>query len=191
MQLPFRKLLPAALAVGLAAVPVGLAAAASGPPASGVVSPTLRTPLAGDATAAEAMRDHTRDRLVREHARLARKYADLTGRRHAGLRTIQSTQHMTRGRLIAKNRELRAEVRELDIPIPPSLKQVAECESHGNPRAVGGGGSFRGAFQFMESTWHAVGGEGDPADAPLEEQYRRAAILMARSGSSPWPVCGG
>jgi hypothetical protein len=68
--------------------------------------------------------------------------------------------------------------------------QIAQCESHGDPRAIGGGGTFRGALQFMQSTWESVGGKGDPAAAPMREQLRRGAILMARSGASPWPVCG-
>jgi hypothetical protein len=74
---------------------------------------------------------------------------------------------------------------------PPVLRRIAECESHGNPRSVGGGGTYRGAYQFSEQTWRAVGGRGDPAAAPMAEQTRRAARLLARSGPSQWPVCGG
>jgi transglycosylase-like protein len=73
--------------------------------------------------------------------------------------------------------------------IPPILKRIAECESHGNPRSIGGGGQFRGLLQFTEETWHSVGGKGDPVDASAEEQYRRGAILLARSGPAQWPVC--
>jgi Transglycosylase-like domain len=72
----------------------------------------------------------------------------------------------------------------------PTLRQIAECESHGDPRAIGGGGQYRGAFQLTRSIWASVGGRGDPARAPLSEQYRRAAILLERSGPSQWPVCG-
>ena len=36
----------------------------------------------------------------------------------------------------------------------------------------------------------SVGGSGDPAAAPEPEQDRRAAVLLARSGRSQWPVCG-
>jgi hypothetical protein len=39
-------------------------------------------------------------------------------------------------------------------------------------------------------TWQANGGTGDPAAAPEAEQDRVAAALYARSGPSPWPVCG-
>ena len=70
------------------------------------------------------------------------------------------------------------------------LQSIAACESGGNPSAVGGGGAFRGKYQFDYGTWASVGGSGDPAAAPEAEQDKRAAMLYARSGSTPWPVCG-
>jgi Transglycosylase-like domain len=70
------------------------------------------------------------------------------------------------------------------------LDRIAECESHGNPRSIGGGGLYRGKYQFHRSTWASVGGVGDPARASELEQDRRAAMLLKRSGSSPWPNCG-
>ena len=73
---------------------------------------------------------------------------------------------------------------------PAILHRIARCESGGNPRAIGGGGLYRGAFQFSRSTWNGVGGRGDPIDAPLIEQYRRADMLLKRSGPGQWPVCG-
>jgi hypothetical protein len=92
---------------------------------------------------------------------------------------------------------VRADVRDLrrtggapDVAIPAAPDAIAACESGGNPRAVGGGGAFRGKYQFDYGTWAAVGGSGDPAAAPEAEQDRRAAMLYARAGSSPWPVCG-
>src|SRR5262245_2739893 len=39
------------------------------------------------------------------------------------------------------------------VSIPPQLQQIAQCESHGDPRAVGGGGTYRGKYQFDMSTW--------------------------------------
>jgi hypothetical protein len=74
--------------------------------------------------------------------------------------------------------------------VPPALARIAECESHRNPRSIGGGGMYRGAYQFSESTWASVGGKGDPVDASMQEQTRRAAMLYERSGPSQWPVCG-
>ena len=72
----------------------------------------------------------------------------------------------------------------------PALQAIANCESGGDPSAVGGGGAFRGKYQFDRQTWASVGGSGDPAAAPEAEQDRRAAMLYARAGSAPWPVCG-
>ncbi len=70
------------------------------------------------------------------------------------------------------------------------LEAIAECESHGDPRAIGGGGLYRGKYQFHRGTWASVGGVGDPARASELEQDRRAAMLIKRSGSNPWPICG-
>jgi len=72
----------------------------------------------------------------------------------------------------------------------PQLQAIAACESGGNPRAIGGGGAYRGKYQFDYGTWASVGGTGDPAAAPEAEQDRRAQMLLDRSGTSPWPVCG-
>jgi Transglycosylase-like domain len=76
------------------------------------------------------------------------------------------------------------------VAVPPAVQAIAICESSGNPRAVGGGGQFRGKYQFTYATWAAVGGKGDPAEAPEAEQDRRAVMLYARSGPGQWPACG-
>lgn len=70
------------------------------------------------------------------------------------------------------------------------LRSIAWCESRNNPRAIGGGGSFRGMYQFTVRTWYVVGGRGDPAAAPRYEQTWRAWLLLKRHGSGHWPVCG-
>ena len=67
---------------------------------------------------------------------------------------------------------------------------LANCESSGNPQAYNPAGPFYGLYQFMESTWHAVGGVGLPTDASSSEQTYRAQILYNRSGAGQWPVCG-
>jgi hypothetical protein len=67
---------------------------------------------------------------------------------------------------------------------------LARCESGGNPRAVSGGGTYRGLYQFDFGTWRSVGGSGDPAAASPAEQTARAYALYQRSGRGPWPVCG-
>jgi hypothetical protein len=70
-----------------------------------------------------------------------------------------------------------------------TLASIARCESGGNPRAVGGGGRYRGKYQFSRETWAALGGTGDPAAASEAEQDQRAAQLLRESGTAPWPNC--
>ena len=66
---------------------------------------------------------------------------------------------------------------------------LAECESNGNPRAVGGGGRYFGAFQFSLATWHSLGFAGSPLDAGYALQRLAAQRLQARSGWDQWPRC--
>ena len=73
--------------------------------------------------------------------------------------------------------------------LPRILRLIAECESGSNPRAVSPGGQYRGKYQFSVNTWQNLGGEGDPADAPEDEQDRIALKLYRRAGTAPWPNC--
>ena len=66
---------------------------------------------------------------------------------------------------------------------------LARCESGGNPRAVGGGGRYFGAFQFSLGSWHSLGYGGNPVDYPYETQLEAAQRLQARSGWGQWPHC--
>ncbi len=67
---------------------------------------------------------------------------------------------------------------------------LAQCESGGNPQAYNPAGPFYGLYQFLESTWQAVGGAGLASQASPSEQTYRAQILYRRSGAGQWPVCG-
>jgi hypothetical protein len=179
--------LPAvALAAG-APLNLGTARAADGPDLAAVIAADRATTVV---VARLAHRDAVSDvlRLSRHRAKLAGAPAPVSRRRLA----VWSTP-----RLRAHQRRLRASVSELrrtggapDVAIPAALHAIAQCESGGNPAAVDSSGTYRGLFQFDSGTWASVGGSGDPAAAPAEEQYRRAAMLYARSGASPWPVCG-
>jgi peptidoglycan hydrolase-like protein with peptidoglycan-binding domain len=75
------------------------------------------------------------------------------------------------------------------VRVPAILRQIAECESGGNPRAVSPGGQYRGKYQFSRETWRNLGGTGDPADAPEWLQDRLALKLYRLSGTAPWPSC--
>jgi resuscitation-promoting factor RpfB len=70
--------------------------------------------------------------------------------------------------------------------------RTSDCESGGNPRAIGGGGLYRGAFQFMRSTWKAS--PKSPGGDPIVYAYRTQAVvavaLKNRDGAGHWPVCG-
>jgi Transglycosylase-like domain/Putative peptidoglycan binding domain len=76
-----------------------------------------------------------------------------------------------------------------EVRLPRILRQIAECESGGNPRAVSPGGTYRGKYQFSRETWENMGGEGDPADASEAEQDRIALKLYRKHGTAPWPNC--
>ncbi len=71
-------------------------------------------------------------------------------------------------------------------------RATSECESGGNPRAIGGGGRYRGAFQFMRQTWRAA--PKSPGGDPIRYNWRTQAVvalaLKRKEGSRPWPVCG-
>ena len=114
----------------------------------------------------------------------------------AGKDDIADASDALRKRIEAE-RERRKEAAKPDYGTPESvgvdqstLDSIAACESGGDPTAVDPSGTYRGKYQFDLQTWASVGGSGDPAAAPEAEQDYRAALLMSRSGSSPWPVCG-
>jgi hypothetical protein len=73
--------------------------------------------------------------------------------------------------------------------LPAVLRRIAKCESGGNPRAIGGGGRYRGKYQFSMATWRSYGGKGDPIDASERTQDRIALRLYRDRGTSPWPNC--
>ena len=66
------------------------------------------------------------------------------------------------------------------------------CESRNRYSIESSNGLFYGAYQFEPRTWRTVGGTGNPAHAPPEEQDARARLLYARRGDQPWPrdYCG-
>jgi hypothetical protein len=77
------------------------------------------------------------------------------------------------------------------------LKDLRMCESGDDYSAIGGGGRYRGAYQFTRSTWNGVARRWypwlerqDPAEADTWWQDAMARALWAERGSSPWPTCG-
>jgi hypothetical protein len=152
-----------------------------------------RSPLAPRSPIAGALARHKAEHDV---LRLARRKARLEHRR-VSRGYPRRVRAWSPAHLRAERRALRHDVRTLRrtgsapaVAIPAALHSIAACESGGDPRAVGGGGAFRGKYQFDYATWARVGGSGDPAAAPEVEQDRRAALLYARAGAAPWPVRG-
>ncbi len=146
-----------------------------------------------------------------EHRRLAKRFLKLKkrlnrlvgerdGRRARKVRAPVQLRWSNRA-LVRANRKLGKRIRHvradlhdkhagLSSGVRATLQRIAACESGGNPRAIGGGGAYRGKYQFSYGTWASVGGNGDPARASEAEQDRRAAMLLTRSGAGHWPVCG-
>jgi len=192
----------AAAALALAPAAAGAAPEADDPPSPARAA--LRAPVAGHLTVASQMRAARRaeqqQRLARVARRLERRIARERDERpdpprlpvpagEAGW-VRGETPAALRDRVARLRRELRAAARYERVAIPPQLEAIAACESGGDPTAIGGGGLYRGKYQFDLSTWASVGGTGDPAAAPEAEQDMRAAMLYARAGATPWPVCG-
>jgi soluble lytic murein transglycosylase-like protein len=71
-------------------------------------------------------------------------------------------------------------------------KKTSKCESGGNPKAIGGGGRYRGAFQFMKQTWRNA--PKSPGGDPIKYAYTTQAVVAVytkhRDGAGQWPVCG-
>ena len=86
-------------------------------------------------------------------------------------------------------RRARTPVARVTLDADP-WEYLRQCESGGNYQSVSADGSYRGAYQFSQSTWEGVGGVGDPAAASPAEQDARAYMLYQRSGGAPWPYCG-
>jgi hypothetical protein len=109
---------------------------------------------------------------------------------------FQRLVHAAAARIRAEQRAAHRRERRQEFATLPggvsmgTLEAIASCESGDDPTAVSADGTYRGKYQFDYGTWESVGGHGDPAQAPAAEQDYRAALLYARSGSSPWPVCG-
>jgi hypothetical protein len=149
----------------------------------------LRHPVGDHVTVAAQMRaearENRREELARRALALARDVAADNGERFDARTERRRLRGMNPNALRARMQELR----ESRFTASPTLQAIAACESGGNP-ATDTGNGFYGKYQFTLATWQAVGGTGNPARASEAEQDRRATMLYARSGASPWPVCG-
>lgn len=200
-----RRTAVAAAGAALATVPAAAAAASDNaepvpqtdggrPAASALAHRSLANVMRDGARLQRGQRAHRT--LVTRNVRLAHKLARAREHKLPHGRT-ERVRDYTRPRLRAENRELSAKLHRIagatsstGGSASPQLQGIAACESGGDPHSIGGGGAFRGKYQFTYGTWASVGGSGDPAAAPEAEQDKRAQMLLDKSGSSPWPVCG-
>jgi hypothetical protein len=194
----------AVLSVGVAAAVPAVAISASAPNDVKAIEKTVSTTKTvttntPDQTDALHQRRLAK-RFLKLRKRLNRLVAERDGKKARKVRAPVQLRWSDRA-LVRANRKLgrrirsvRADLRDERAGLTPAvratLERIAACESHGNPRAIGGGGAYRGKYQFSYGTWASVGGKGDPAAASESEQDRRAAMLLARSGPGHWPVCG-
>lgn len=95
------------------------------------------------------------------------------------------------------HKQARAKKLAVIRPHVPWLRRTGDCENG----PYGGAGlkeglraynpsPFYGRYQFTMSTWHSVGGRGDPRDADWLEQAFRAVLVIRTQGYGAWPVCG-
>jgi hypothetical protein len=135
-----------------------------------------------------------RDLLARKGARAAEDGADTPTKAElrSSIHRMQRRwgrwlRHDPQGRAVAFKLKVRRQVPDWG---KAHLRSIAWCESKNDPHAIGGGGAYRGMYQFSFSTWAVVGGSGDPAAASRWEQTWRAWLLLSHHGSGHWPVCG-
>jgi hypothetical protein len=143
---------------------------------------TLRTQLDQAAHRVLARRDVRLADAVRKLGGETPSDRAIHGMSNRGLRHLHA-------RLVRDKHQLKREAAAAPA-VSGTLQAIAACESGGDPHAIGGGGAFRGKYQFTYATWAAMGGSGDPAAAPEAEQDRLAAKLYATAGAGQWPVCG-
>jgi hypothetical protein len=194
----------AVLSVGIAAALPAVAISAIAPDDVKAIDKTVKTTETIKTTTPDQTAALHQRRLAKRFLKLRKRLNRLVAERDGGkVRKVRAPVQLrwSDRALLRANRKLgkrirsvREDLRDKRAGLTPSvratLERIAACESHGNPRAIGGGGAYRGKYQFSFGTWASVGGKGDPARASEREQDRRAAMLLTRSGRGHWPVCG-
>jgi hypothetical protein len=208
MKAPLIAVISVGIAAAAPAVAVSAVSADQSAPApqvgTGAQQTDLQRPIGPVTVNQQTKEEIAHTKLVRRYLRLRKRANRLIAHLHHRKPRVADTAVQVRWssdglrkaiRVLRKRvKRLRAQLRTRRAGLTPAVRvlldRIAFCESKGNPRAIGGGGAFRGKYQFTYGTWRATGGRGDPAAASAAEQDRRAAMLLTRSGSSPWPVCG-
>ena len=185
----------AVLAVGATALAIPTAAQAD-------VQSSVQVPLAGHLTVASQMHaEHTelaQQRLTRKASRLADRVADARDRGFSPRAYRRRVNDEPPARLARRMRDLR---RELETSTAARAARSARGAGH-LPHARGdrrlrvrrqpGHGHRQRVLRQVPVHLRPgrASAAGNPAAASEAEQNRRAALLYAREGASPWPVCG-
>jgi hypothetical protein len=112
-----------------------------------------------------------------------------SGRKHVVYRRTIVDQQFQSRTVVQSHWLKKPTKRVVRVGTGPNWIGLANCESGGSTNAASAAG-FYGLYQFSLSTWHAVGGKGNPTDYGYWEQTKRAWILYKGSGASSWPTCG-
>ena len=114
---------------------------------------------------------------------------DEKGRRTQAEEKILRAEHVVEIAQIHASADLLKAERGRVEPTAEQWRKLRFCEST-EQYDISTGNGYYGAYQFDLITWVGVGGEGDPSEAPPEEQDARARYLYHLNGWYPWPVCG-
>ena len=84
-----------------------------------------------------------------------------------------------------------------DVLSNEELDRLRQCESTDNYEAISPSGTYRGAYQFDQTTWDDVAGRHfvwlvgqDPITVNPWWQDAMARALWSERGKQPWPICG-
>ncbi|MDW3219880.1 MAG: transglycosylase family protein [Acidimicrobiales bacterium] len=84
-----------------------------------------------------------------------------------------------------------------DVLSNEELHRLRMCESTDNYEAISSSGTYRGAYQFDQTTWDGVAErhfpwlEGlDPITVEPWWQDAMTRALWSERGKQPWPICG-
>ena len=169
---------------GLSAVMPLTFAVTGGPALGGYVPPAVQ----------RARLEAARARLARARAAAAHAAADAAAHSAAvvAARAAAARHHAT---LVALRRARAAEAvaaairrQHVYTPAGGAWAELRQCESGGNYQENSGNGYY-GAYQFLPSTWWAIGFSGMPNQAPASVQDAAARVLLQRQGWGAWPAC--
>ncbi len=177
---------------GLSAVMPLTFAVTGGPALGGYVPPAVQ----------RARLEAARARLARARAAAAHSAAVVAAHAaadaaahaaaNAAARAAAARHHAT---LVALRRARAAEAvaaairrQHVYTPAGGAWAELRQCESGGNYQENSGNGYY-GAYQFLPSTWWAIGFSGMPNQASASVQDAAARVLLQRQGWGAWPAC--